>query len=223
MNDPARTPPRLASMADFLAIPEEQRFHELIAGEIVEKAAPSGEHGTTQLSTGSTLLGAFGRHPPSGGPGGWWLMTEVEIRFEDEICRPDVLGWRRDRVSERPRGTIIEIIPQWTCEVLSKDKRNDLVRKKRIYHRHHVDHYWLLDPDQGTLAVYRSARRRLSRGSQCRARTDGARRALRCDRDRRRDLVRRRARAVTRKMRCSARGVGDASASSPYAVSPSSI
>lgn len=58
-------------------------------------------------------------------------------------------------VPERPKGKIVEIVPQWICEVLSEDKRNDLVRKKHIYHRHHVDHYWLLDPEQGILAVYR--------------------------------------------------------------------
>ena len=29
------------------------------------------------------------------------------------------------------------------------------MRKKHIYHRAHVEHYWILDPEQGTLAVYR--------------------------------------------------------------------
>lgn len=144
-----------ATLADFLAIPEERRFHELIAGEIVEKAGPSGEHATTQLEVGSRLIGPFGRNPPSGGPGGWWFMTEVEIRFREEVCRPDVAGWRRTAVPQRPRGTVIGTVPQWVCEVLSQDKRNDLVRKKHIYHRDHVDHYWILDPEQGTLAVYR--------------------------------------------------------------------
>ena len=144
-----------STLADFLAIPEAKRFHELIDGEIVEKAAPSAEHGTSQLEVGSRLIGPFGRNPPSGGPGGWWFMTEVEIQFGDEICRPDVVAWRRSVVPERPRGTVITHVPQWTCEILSKDKRNDLVRKKHIYHRHHVDHYWVIDPEQGTLAVYR--------------------------------------------------------------------
>ena len=148
-------PRQVATVDDFLAIAESQRFHELFAGEIIEKAAPSAEHGTTQLEVGSRLIGPFGRNPPSGGPGGWWFMTEVEIRFADEICRPDLVGWRRSLVPERPRGKLIATIPQWICEILSDDKRNDLVRKKRIYHRHHVDHYWLLDPEQGTLAVNR--------------------------------------------------------------------
>ena len=144
-----------ATLAEFLAIPEAQRFHEMIAGEIVEKAAPSAEHATAQLEVGSRLMGPFGRNPPSGGPGGWWLMTEVEIQLGSDICRPDLAGWRRDVVPERPRGKLVTQVPQWICEVLSENKRNDVVRKKHIYHQHHVDHYWLLDPDEGTLAVYR--------------------------------------------------------------------
>ncbi len=155
MSDPARTQPRRATLADFLAIPEEERFHELIGGEIVRKSSPSGEHGATQFEVAGTLHGPFGRHPPSGGPGGWWFGTEIEVRFGEEVCRPDVVGWRRSIVPHRPRGSIVEVLPQWACEILSKDRRNDLVRKKRIYHQHHVDHYWVLDPDQGVLAVNR--------------------------------------------------------------------
>ena len=56
-----------ATLSDFLAIPEERRFHELIAGEIVEKAAPSAEHGTTQLEVGSRLIGPFGASHRAGG------------------------------------------------------------------------------------------------------------------------------------------------------------
>ena len=145
-----------ATLADFLSIPESERFHELIDGEIMQKTSPSGEHGSTQADVTGWLHGPFGRKPPSGGPGGWWLANEVEIELGDDVCRPDVVGWRRELVPERPRGTPVGVPPHWVCEVLSpSNMRNDLVRKKHIYHRHHVDHYWILDPAEGTLAVYR--------------------------------------------------------------------
>ena len=41
----ARLRRREATLEDLLAIPEDERFHELINGELVEKAAPAGEHG----------------------------------------------------------------------------------------------------------------------------------------------------------------------------------
>ena len=54
-----------------------------------------------------------------------------------------------------PGEVPIRILPDWTCEVLSTNRRNDLVRKKRIYHQHHIAHYWIIDPIEQTLAVYR--------------------------------------------------------------------
>lgn len=33
---------------DLLAIPEEERFHEIIDGELVRKAMPSAKHGSAQ-------------------------------------------------------------------------------------------------------------------------------------------------------------------------------
>ena len=92
---------KTATIADFLAIPEEERFHELIAGEIVEKASPSVEHGSAQIALGISLLGHFVRRPSGGGPAGWWFASEVEVRFGGDVCRPDVLGWRRDRLATR--------------------------------------------------------------------------------------------------------------------------
>lgn len=147
--------PRPASLADFFAIPEEERFHELISGEVVEKASPTGEHGGAQVKLISRLDNAFGRRPGGRWPGGWWFLTEVEIQFGDDVCRPDVAGWRRERMPERPRGTPIRTRPDWICEILSSNKRNDLVRKKHIYHRHEVPHYWIVDPDQEMLTVDR--------------------------------------------------------------------
>jgi Uma2 family endonuclease len=148
---------RGATIAELLAIPEEDRHHELIAGELSEKAAPSGEHGATQAGVVRVFGGPFDRRPGgAGGPGGWWFATEVEIRLGEDVCRPDVVGWRRDRVPTRPRGAIVEVRPDWVCEILStSDRRRDLVRKKQVYHRHQVGHYWIADPGEETLAVYR--------------------------------------------------------------------
>jgi Uma2 family endonuclease len=45
--------------------------------------------------------------------------------------------------------------PDWVCEVLSTNRRNDLVKKKRCYHRHGVPHYWIVDPADEVLSVNR--------------------------------------------------------------------
>ncbi|XXT14721.1 Uma2 family endonuclease [Sorangium sp. So ce429] len=155
----SRTPSR-ATVADLLAIPEDQRYHEIIGGELVRKAIPSGEHGGTQAALTGVLFDPFNRRPGGRRPGGWWFLTEVEVELEPgEVYRPDVLGFRRERVPERPTGNPLRVRPDWVCEVLSStNARHDTVRKMRVYHRCEIPHYWILDPREETLAVHRWTR-----------------------------------------------------------------
>ena len=130
---------------------------EIIGGELVEKATPSPEHGSAQFALSGQLFSPFGSSRGSGGPGGWWLMTEVEVEFAThETYRPDVVGWRRDRVQDRPRGTPVRIRPDWICEILSPtNSGNDRVIKLNAYHQFEVPHYWILDPTEETLSAFR--------------------------------------------------------------------
>lgn len=160
-------PGRLASMTsraaklhshtidDLLAIPESVRHHEIIAGDLVEKDAASGRHGSAQGRL-FRKLGPYDRGPGGRWPGGWWFATEVEVMLaRDEVYRPDIAGWRRERLAELPSEVPIALRPDWVCEVLSSNKRNDLVKKKRGYHRVGVPHYWIVDPAEETLSVNR--------------------------------------------------------------------
>jgi Uma2 family endonuclease len=148
---------KLATVDDLFAIPEEERRHELIEGVIVPKGAATGEHGGAQAKL-SEYVGPFHRRPGGRAPGGWWFGTEVDIYFDPKnTFRPDIVGWRRDRVPQRPSGALVTIRPDWICEILSTNRSNDRIKKKRVYHRHEVPHYWLLDPEGGELTVYRWA------------------------------------------------------------------
>jgi Uma2 family endonuclease len=150
------TAKRAATVDEFLAIPEEERFHELIEGSIVEKASPSGEHGSAQAGVVGAILPAYQRRAGGGGPGGWWIATEVEVLLEPEIVRPDVVGWRRERVPARPTGFPVRARPDWICEVISPSNANvDTVKKLRLYQRTALPHYWLVDPRDATLTVMR--------------------------------------------------------------------
>ncbi len=150
------TATRRSSAADFLAIPAEQRFHELIGGEIIEKATPTGEHGAAQAGVASAIIPPYQRRGGSGGPGGWWIATEVEVVLSAEIVRPDVVGWRRERVPARPTGSPVADRPDWICEVVSpRNANNDTVKKLRLYHVAQVPHYWIVDPRDATLTVMR--------------------------------------------------------------------
>jgi Uma2 family endonuclease len=144
------------TLADLLALPEEvRRRHELIEGALVERGAASGLHGAVQAML-VEAVGPFHRRPGGRMPGGWWFATETDVHFDPEnILRPDVAGWRRDRVPERPVEMPVMVRPDWVCEILSTNKRNDLIKKKRVYHRHAVPHSWILDPVEESLSVLR--------------------------------------------------------------------
>jgi Uma2 family endonuclease len=153
---PARPAPRPATVEELLALPNE-RAAEIVDGALVEKAAPSIQHGQAQGWLLSVLLPAFNRRSGGAVPGGWWLAPEVEVELAPgQVYRPDVAGWRRERMatlsSERP----VRLRPDWVCEVLSRSNaHHDLVTKFRTYHRLGVPHYWTVDPETQILTVYR--------------------------------------------------------------------
>ncbi len=146
-----------ATVAELLAIPEGERFHEVIDGELVQKAMPSWSHGRTQTRLGGRLSDPYDRPPGRRGPGGWWLVTEVEIELEaHQVYRPDISGWRRERLPTPPAEIPVRVRPDWICEILSPtNASNDTVKKLRTYHRCQVPHYWILDPQHETLTVLR--------------------------------------------------------------------
>ena len=147
---------RLASFADLEALPEDVRA-EVIHGVIVEKASPSAEHGESQASIGAVLIRRFQRRPGGRWPGGWWFGTEIDIEYEThEIYLHDVVGWRRDRMPERPSGRPVRVRPDWACELLSRSNaKRDLVDKFKALHDNGVPYYWIADPLEQTLIVHR--------------------------------------------------------------------
>jgi Uma2 family endonuclease len=153
----ARKQPARHTVQDLLAIPEQQRFHEVIDGELVRKAMPSAKHGVAQVST-SQLLRPFNRRPGGkSGPGGWWFASETEIQLApDQVYRPDVCGWRREHLPELPTEAPVKARPDWVCEILSPSNAgNDTVKKLRIYHRYQIPYYWIIDPLAETLTAHR--------------------------------------------------------------------
>jgi len=121
---------------------EETTTVELVAGEVVHKAAPKPAHGDAQVTL-AALLYPFKRR--RGGPpdasGGWWIMSEVEVAYpsSEEIFRHDLVGLRRARFPQRPDGVPVTDRADWVCEILSPSTaRYDVVQKQRTLHQHGV-------------------------------------------------------------------------------------
>jgi Uma2 family endonuclease len=154
---PFPTPHRASkTIADWLAQPEGARL-ELIDGELIEKAAPTFEHGRSQSCLSARLTGPFDRKPGGpGGPGGWWIGSEIDVLLDGRGFCPDLVGWKRESMPVAPRERPVTVRPDWICEIVSESNRaTDTVKKLRRYHQAGVPHYWILDQVDRTLTVHR--------------------------------------------------------------------
>jgi len=153
------TPTRqLATLADLLAIPEAERFHEILDGELLPKELAGPQHALGQGNVRGWLTPFQRRANGPDRPGGWWILTEVTIELAPhQVERPDVAGWRRERMPQVPTAFPLRLRPDWICEVLtdSDGRRRDGLQKRRIYADHQIPHYWLLDMERQTLTVLR--------------------------------------------------------------------
>lgn len=138
--------------AEIQALPEGLTGEILGPGELRTMARPGGPHRLFGKRVARALDGA----DVAMGGTGWWIEPEAEIRLlEDRLYVPDLAGWRvseePDFVDENP----IMVVPDWTCEILSRStQRADRVRKLPTYARAGVGHVWIVDPEARTIEVY---------------------------------------------------------------------
>ncbi len=140
-----------ASEEDFFALPDGVKA-ELISGEILMAPSALAKHGLLQAKL-STMLDPYSRKGGPRGPGGWHIIVEVDVRLRHGlIVRPDLAGWRRERMPNLPETIPVDLVPDWICEVVSpSNARHDRIRKRKIYAEFGVQHYWIVDPTEETL------------------------------------------------------------------------
>lgn len=151
--EPAR---KLKGWEDLLALPEGVRA-EIVGGALVLPRSPLPRHSRAQRAAARFLGGPFDDDDGRGGPGGWWILLEVDVRLAaHEIVRPDIAGWRRERLLVPWDVRPIDVVPDWVCEVVSpSNAAYDRVRKRELYARYGIAYYWLLDPAARTLEALR--------------------------------------------------------------------
>jgi Uma2 family endonuclease len=145
----------MASYEDLLSLPEDVRA-EVLAGEVVTSPAPLPKHSKAQRALGSFLGRPFDDDDGFGGPGGWWIFVEVDVALgRHDIVRPDLCGWRRERLLDPGEQRPITVTPDWVCEILSPSTASrDRVGKRNLYAEHRIPHYWIVDVDARTLEAF---------------------------------------------------------------------
>jgi Uma2 family endonuclease len=144
---------RPATYADLEALPE-HLVGELIDGVLYIASRPAPPHAQAASLLGMLLGGPF--NLGQGGPGGWRILDEPELRLGEDVLVPDLAGWRRERLPVLPRTVDITVPPDWVCEVLSPSTEAHVrVVKIHFYARAGIPYVWLVTPDAQLLEVYR--------------------------------------------------------------------
>src|SRR5258708_460020 len=82
-----------ATYEDLLRVPD-HLIAEILDGELVTSPRPTLEHagviGNLHLEVGPSL--------------GWWILMAPELHLGPDVMVPDLAGWRRERMPNRPAG-----------------------------------------------------------------------------------------------------------------------
>ncbi len=130
------------------------RSRELVAGEVVELAPGSIEHGKVTLSAAFPLQSFLREHPLGelwGNDTGFLLS-----RNPDTVRGPDLAFVRRERLANLPREGFFSGAPDLAIEVVSpNDLAQDVERKVQEYLAAGAGMVWVIYPDTRHVMVYR--------------------------------------------------------------------
>ncbi len=125
----------------YLRVPPHQRA-EIVHGTLYVMSRPSPKHANAASTLGVELGAPFQRG--RGGPGGWWILDELELQLiPKEPVVPDLAGWRLERMPELPDTAYFTLAPDWVCDPPFR------ALVEQLYGLHHVRFLTL-----GEIAVY---------------------------------------------------------------------
>lgn len=128
-------------------LPEPARPRALRPLPRVGEPPPTPAHAWTHARLAGALFGLA-----EGLEEGWWICLQPEIQLGPGLgARPDLAGWRRDRLPQLPQEAF-STRPDWVAEILSPGNHaRDRVELRRRYGACEVPFLWLLDPEERVL------------------------------------------------------------------------
>jgi Uma2 family endonuclease len=136
---------------DYLARPDEYPRYELLEGELIEMVSPTSRH---QLIL-QRLFKALDAHIDAHHLGVIFVAPLDVILSRTVVVQPDLFFISKARQAELI-GERITGAPDLVIEILSPATRaRDFNQKRKLYARHGVKEYWIVDPDDGTIEVQR--------------------------------------------------------------------
>lgn len=145
----APTREKIYTYADYRQLPEGAPY-QLIGGELVLTPAPTSYHQIISMQLVSKMVAYVTEKNL-----GIVLYAPVDVYLEEtETYQPDIIFFSRERLPIiKPEK--IEGAPDLVVEILSPTTAYyDLRKKYRIYEKHGVREYWLVDPEEKSIQVF---------------------------------------------------------------------
>ena len=143
---------RVYTYEDYLKLPDEECYHyEILDGVLVKEPAPYVHHQRVSRRLQRLLEDYFVQRDPEGEV----FNAPIDVTLSDtNVIQPDLVyvpGRQKEIIKEeRIDGTpylVVEVVSKWT-------RAKDRVRKRSIYERVGVPHYWVVDPFDETIEAY---------------------------------------------------------------------
>ncbi|MCB9841137.1 MAG: Uma2 family endonuclease [Phycisphaeraceae bacterium] len=136
------------SADEYLALEHDGFRYQLINGVVIMSPRPTPHHQ-------SILLAILRQIDPAALSLGGAVLPEVDLRLApDLVYSPDVCYVAPGR--EFPRDQALSLVPDMVVEILSpSSRRMDLRTKRTDYERFGVREYWVVEPDERRVRVFR--------------------------------------------------------------------
>ena len=136
---------------DYAKLPEGAPY-QLIGGELIMTPAPTPYH---QYISGNiySILKEFVEKNNLG----QLYYSPIDVYFEEtETYQPDIIFISKERL-DIIKETKIEGAPDLVIEILSPATAYyDLRKKFKIYEKHGVKEYWIVDPEEKSIEIYQN-------------------------------------------------------------------
>jgi Uma2 family endonuclease len=145
--------PSKISLEEFLLLPETKPASEYVDGQISQKAMPQGKHSTLQTRFGNRI-NQVGEPQKLA-----FAFSELRCTFGGRSIVPDIAVFEWSRILLNAKGEIenrLEIVPDWTIEILSPDPNPTLVINNILFClNHNAKLGWLIDPEEKLVLVFK--------------------------------------------------------------------
>ena len=149
----------ILTIADLESVPEDGNRYELIEGELFVSRAPSLRH----QEIVSNIVHAFRTYLDKNPIGKIFPGPGVIFSNISGVI-PDLVYISNERRAEIAPGEKVEGAPDLIIEILSPGKENitrDRQVKRQLYRKYGVKEYWIVDPEEQTVEIYRAPKFKL--------------------------------------------------------------